>query len=61
MADPHVSLTLTFRTDTPPTAVAMQVTALVANHIPESLCAANWHGFDLEDEGTEEEVTDGDA
>ncbi len=49
MPDPHVNLTLTFRTDAEELAVAMAViTALGQASVPYKLTAVSLHGFDLD-------------
>ncbi|WAZ20212.1 hypothetical protein STRCI_001313 [Streptomyces cinnabarinus] len=52
MPDRHVSVTLTFRTDAPPSALAMAVGAAITNHVPDALTSIVWHGFDLDEEET---------
>lgn len=53
MPDRHVSVTLTFRTDAPPPAVAMSVGNAVTSEVPDTLTAITWHGFDLGEEAAD--------
>jgi hypothetical protein len=50
MADPRVTVTLTFATNLTPTNVATAVVAAVGKEVPDELIGVNWHSFDLDGE-----------
>jgi hypothetical protein len=52
MPDPHMSITLTFRTPAPTLAILENVLAALNRHgIPHELTGTNSHSFDLDEVG----------
>ncbi|WP_304452885.1 hypothetical protein [Nocardiopsis sp. YSL2] len=50
MADHRVSVTLSFKTDSPPAALAMTVGHVVAQHVADPLAAIHWDTYDLDED-----------
>lgn len=50
MPNPYVTVTLTFRTDSPPAPVAIRAADAATREVADALVSASWNAFDLDDD-----------